>query len=418
MKMTIATRKKPLHHWLLVIVTGCAMSAFVYAQSPGAKPVVPQANPLEQQAGELQKALADSERKAADARAAAEAQRRRADEAEQRVREALKTKPAPQAAGINPAELQAARREAEQERALRQQAEVRVTAANERIAQLVKEVAALQGRLAAAQARSAAVAQAPQVTQAPQALAPAVPAAWRLGLLDKPCAGCPELLVMPWGRTFVMGGDGYPQRNITINHKFAVGKYEVTQDEWRALMADTKEASPSAFKACGGKCPVEQVSWDMIKMFLERLNAKAKLQDPKYQYRLPTEAEWEYAARAGSTFRYSFGNDESQLEKHAWFGSKGGNTTHDVGLKDANAWGLHDMHGNVWEWVQDCYVADYKGAPVDGSAYETSGKCAYRVLRGGSWNDYAQVVRAAIRNFSSPDNRYIYIGFRIARTLF
>ena len=162
--------------------------------------------------------------------------------------------------------------------------------------------------------------------------------------------------------------------------------------------------NPSHFKECGN-CPVETVSWDDTQKFIERLNGM----NDGYTYRLPTEAEWEYACRAGTTGDYA-GN----LTEMAWYSENSGNKTHAVGGKQPNAWGLADMHGNVWEWCQDWYHETYYGAPTDGSAWLSGGEQKYRVLRGGSWSPDASGLRSAARgNDLSPGYSNLFIGFRL-----
>lgn len=232
----------------------------------------------------------------------------------------------------------------------------------------------------------------------------------------KDCDYCPELVVIPSG-SFVMGSpdneaargnDEGPQRTVSINYALAVGKFEVTQGQWRAVMGN----NPSYFKDCGDQCPVESVSWNDAQEYIKRLNSKSG-----QSYRLLTEAEWEYAARAGTSTHYHFGNDESGLANYAWYGEYSSGRTHPAGQKQANAWGLYDMHGNVWEWVQDCYANSYANAPTDGKAQTQSG-CDRRVRRGGSWNSGAHFLRSAFRDDYASDIRGVNIGFRIARTLF
>jgi formylglycine-generating enzyme required for sulfatase activity len=198
--------------------------------------------------------------------------------------------------------------------------------------------------------------------------------------------------------------DDQPQHAVSIR-SFALGKLEVTQEQWYALMGNL----PSKFK--GRTLPVEQVSWDDAQEFIKRLNAKTG-----QKYRLPSEAEWEYAARAGSPTNYSFGDDTNQLSRFAWFADNSGNTTHPVGEKTANNFGLNDMHGNVWEWTQDCWNGNYAGAPADGSAW-TAGDCFMRIARGGSWLFYPQELRAAYRFRYGTTNRLNSFGLRVARTL-
>ena len=214
--------------------------------------------------------------------------------------------------------------------------------------------------------------------------------------------------------TFQMGSsqgvsDERPVHEVAISQGFYLGKYEVTQAQWEAVMGN----NPSSFRGCGD-CPVERVSWEDAQAFIRKLNEM----EGENHYRLPSEAEWEYAARAGTTTRYSWGDDIGRnLANCEGCGSQwDGEKTVPVGSFPANAWGLHDMHGNVWEWVQDCRNGNYEGAPVDGSAWE-SGDCSRRVLRGGSWFDYPGILRAAYRNGFPTGLRYIYLGFRIARTV-
>jgi formylglycine-generating enzyme required for sulfatase activity len=131
---------------------------------------------------------------------------------------------------------------------------------------------------------------------------------------------------------------------------------------------------------------------------------------------LPSEAEWEYAARAGTGVRWSFGDDESRLALHAWFAGNSGGQTHPVGQLQPNGFGLYDMHGNVWEWIEDCYRESYHGAPTNGSAWASS-DCNSRVLRGGSWLKFPYDLRSAARYRSAPAYRDRYSGFRVARTI-
>jgi formylglycine-generating enzyme required for sulfatase activity len=159
-----------------------------------------------------------------------------------------------------------------------------------------------------------------------------------------------------------------------------------------------------------GERPLILVSWEEAKAYaawLKRMTGK--------DYRLLTESEWEYAARAGNQGRYSFGDDQTQLGDYAWFQ---GNTsrTQPVGTKKPNAFGLYDMHGNVWQWVEDCYHSSYQGAPLDGSA--RIDQCLERhVIRGGSWFDFGDHLRSAFRGRDYIGDRFIFIGFRVGRTL-
>jgi formylglycine-generating enzyme required for sulfatase activity/predicted MPP superfamily phosphohydrolase len=166
-----------------------------------------------------------------------------------------------------------------------------------------------------------------------------------------------------------------PLHHVKIENVFYMGKYEVTQQQWRAIMGD----NPSSFTG-DDNLPVERVSWDDVQEFIRKLNEK----EGTDKYRLPSETEWEYACRAGTSTRYSFGDSESELGYYAWYKDNSDYETHPVGQKKANQWGLYDMHGNVLEWVQDCWHDNYSGAPTDGRAWVVS--CvyegAYRVFRG------------------------------------
>jgi len=242
---------------------------------------------------------------------------------------------------------------------------------------------------------------------APPTSAPLQPTALRPGSTFRDCPECPEMVVIPAGR-FPMGSttggsDERPVRTVTVP-SFSIGKFEVTQREWQAIMG----SNPSRIK--GDTLPIEQVSWNDAQTFVQRLSARTGK-----RYRLPSEAEWEFAARAGSTADYSYGSDRSQLVQHGWFQENSGRQTRPVGQKLANAFGLHDVHGNVMEWVQDCWNDSYAGAPTDGSAWER-GDCSRRVLRGGSWDSNLENARAASRLRGVDTNRYLDFGFRVART--
>ena len=163
--------------------------------------------------------------------------------------------------------------------------------------------------------------------------------------------------------------------------------------------------------------PVEQVSWDDAQEFCRRLteaDRKAGKLPAGVAYRLPTEAEWEYACRSGSTTKYCFGDDEGRLGDYAWYNGNSGRKTHDVGKKKPNAWGLHDMHGNVWEWCQD-WLGDYPAAAQTDPSGPPTGR--YRVLRGGSWDAPAVGCRSASRFYHTPDDRDNVSGFRVAKPL-
>ncbi len=196
--------------------------------------------------------------------------------------------------------------------------------------------------------------------------------------------------------------DEGPVHHVKISEAFYLGKYEVTQKQWHEVMGD----NPSQFK--GDDLPVEFVFWDDVQEFIKKLNKKESTD----KYRLPSEAEWEYAARAGTTTRYSFGDDDSKLGEYAWYSKNSGDKTHPVGKKEANPWGLYDVHGNVWEWVQDQWHDTYNGAPTDGSAWE-DGVSAARVVRGGGWILYYGICRSAVRSRNGPDYCARDLGFRL-----
>ncbi len=229
----------------------------------------------------------------------------------------------------------------------------------------------------------------------------------------------PEMVVIPAGR-FRMGcvsgkdcaGDEKPVHEVTVG-SFALSKYEVTFEEYDRFTAATSRERMDDAGWGRGRRPVINVSWEDAVAYTEWLSVETDL-----RYRLPSEAEWEYALRAGSVTAYSWGNEIGQGRANCdGCGSQwGGKKTAPVGAFGANAWGLHDMHGNVWEWVQDCWHASYRGAAADGSAWE-SGDCARRVLRGGSWFDYPRTSAPRTATGSPPADGSAVIGFRIARTL-
>ena len=213
-----------------------------------------------------------------------------------------------------------------------------------------------------------------------------------------------EFVRIPEGE-FLMGSDSIgasnneqPVTRVRISRGFYLGKYEVTQAEWQAVMG----SNPSGFDECGPTCPVEQVSWDAVQEFVRKLNAR----EGGNRYRLPTEAEWEYAARAGTS-----GDRYGNLDAIAWCGDNSGGRTHPVGRKAPNAFGLHDMLGNVNEWVEDWY-GDYPGGAVTDPRGPATG--SRRVLRGGCC--FPIRCRASFRHGSSPGFRYHGLGFRLLRT--
>ena len=237
---------------------------------------------------------------------------------------------------------------------------------------------------------------------------------------------CPELVVVPAGQA-LMGSpadepghrpDEAPLHAIVIARAFAVGKTEVTFSQWDACMADggCQGHRPADFGWGRGERPVIGVSWQDAQSYVQWLGRKTGR-----RYRLLSEAEWEYAARAGTTTPFDSGAEISArqanlLDPHSREQFAYRRSTVPVGSFPANAFGLQDVHGNVWEWVEDCYSPSYDGTPADGSAW-TAGSCRYRVLRGGSWYQVMTAARAANRNWADPAYRSNDIGFRVARSL-
>jgi formylglycine-generating enzyme required for sulfatase activity len=195
------------------------------------------------------------------------------------------------------------------------------------------------------------------------------------------------------------------QHKVTISKPFYLQTTEVTQGQWQKVMGN----NPSSFNTCGKDCPVEADSWDDAQEFIRKLNRMENTD----RYRLPTEAEWEYACRAGSKSRFGFGDEEAGLKKYAWYGENSGNRTHPVGQLQPNAWGLYDMHGNAWEWCQDRYGPYAAGPAVDPKGPDSGNR---RVLRGGSWGGNTRNLRSAERNHGDPVDRDNFVGFRVART--
>ena len=242
---------------------------------------------------------------------------------------------------------------------------------------------------------------------------------------------CPELVVIPPG-TFMIGSTeterrwaiqqgakrGWvdwekPQHEVRIGHRFAVGRYLVTFEEYDRFVTETfRERRPDDRGWGRGRRPVINVSWYDARAYVAWLS-----QETGQPYRLLSEAEWEYAARAGSTTRYSWGDDPPTPEQANFsFESRGNAKTSEVGTFPPNSWGLYDMHRNVHEWVEDCWNESCEGAAPDGSAW-TSGDCSRRVLRGCFWVAYPEGFRLAERIYNPSVTRLNYIGFRVARTL-
>ncbi len=239
-----------------------------------------------------------------------------------------------------------------------------------------------------------------------------------------------KFVLIPAG-TFTMGSPSnelmreYDERQhrVTISKSFYMQTTEVTQGQWHEVMGST----PSHFKNCGDNCPVENVSWDDAQKFIRKLNQR----EGTNKYRLPTEAEWEYACRAGSLTAFANGSitetlcgHDPNLDAMGWYCGNSGEwpqgccgepdrRTHPVAQKKTNAWGLYDMHGNVGEWCQDWY-GNYPSGHVTDPAGPSSGQ--YRVLRGGSWRIDAWFSRSAYRGRENPGWRTYILGFRVART--
>jgi len=253
------------------------------------------------------------------------------------------------------------------------------------------------------------------------------------------CADTPELVSFHGGR-YQMGdavGDGkdyeLPVHEVTIA-PFAIGRYEVTRGEWQACVAAGVCTPPQQMptdEQVGARYPIASVTWLQAKEYVAWL-----VQRTGRAYRLPSEAEWEYAARAGRTdertwdaksadqvaCQYANVLDRTAFTAHremTWFigCNDGFAETAPVGSFLPNAWGVYDMLGNVWEWVEDCWHSDYTGAPVDGSAWTTGGNCRKRVNRGGGWGNGARSLRLSNRDADAADNFSGGIGFRVALSL-
>jgi formylglycine-generating enzyme required for sulfatase activity len=289
-------------------------------------------------------------------------------------------------------------------------------------------------------------------TAAPTSVALPSRPAQQLGALGQPgrvfrdCDGCPEMVVIPAG-SFTMGSPASepgrdsnegPQHPVSIARPFAAGKHEVTRGQFARFV---QEAGYPAAGGCyiydGSKWtenpaknwrdpgfpqtdndPVACINWQDAKAYTDWLSRKTAR-----GYRLLTEAEWEYVARAGTTTAFEFGNSISPQQANydtrvSYAGSPVATSrgqTAPVGSYSVNAFGLHDVHGNVWEWTEDCWNENYIGAPSDGTA-PNSGNCTLRVLRGGSWGYFPQYLRSAYRGRDNSSNRSYVNGFRVART--
>jgi formylglycine-generating enzyme required for sulfatase activity len=231
-----------------------------------------------------------------------------------------------------------------------------------------------------------------------------------------------EFILIPAGE-FEMGSPSNEKRRklwespvhrVSIKKQFYLARYPITQEQWTKVMG----TNPSYFK--GEQRPVENVSWEEAQAFIRKLNTLENTGEKSSVYRLPTEAEWEYAARAGNAGSYFFGDEESKLKEYSWFLKNSGLETHPVGLKKPNPWELYDMYGNVGEWVQDEYHISYKGAPSDGKAWENSFPSVsvpVRIRRGGGWNGNAGCCRSAERLFAAQNKRLNSLGFRVVKVV-
>ena len=233
-------------------------------------------------------------------------------------------------------------------------------------------------------------------------------------LFSLPCTVTAEEIATGENIVFIKGGcfqmgdtlgggdtDEQPVHKVCVDD-FYMGKYEVTQKEW----VDVMGTNPSHFKGCDN-CPVENVSWDDIQEYINKLNQKTGK-----RYRLPTEAEWEYAARSGGkSEKYSGTSSKSEVSDYAWYISNSGSKTHPAGEKKSNGLGIYDMTGNVWEWVQDWYDENYyKSSPENNPQGPSNGDA--RVLRGGSWHTSQGHLRSTYRNREHPGKRSSSGGFR------
>jgi sulfatase modifying factor 1 len=229
--------------------------------------------------------------------------------------------------------------------------------------------------------------------------------------------------------TFTMGSpksesgrvDDENQVQVRLTKGFWIGKYEVTQGEWERVMGTTPWKGQDWVKE-GSRYAATYVSWEDATEFVAKLTTQERQAGrlpAGWRYTLPTEAQWEYACRAGTQTAYGFGGDATRLSDYAWWGGLKGNGNakseqyaHEVGLKKANAWGLHDMHGNVSEWCRDWYEETLPG----GADPERATKAFYRVIRGGSWSSQAVSGRTAFRHLGEPGYRLFHLGFRVVRS--
>jgi formylglycine-generating enzyme required for sulfatase activity len=202
--------------------------------------------------------------------------------------------------------------------------------------------------------------------------------------------------------------DERPPHTVEITRPFYLQSTEVTQGQWKKVMG----SNPSAHKNCDD-CPVDSVSWYDAQKFINRLNEA----EPGDKYRLPTEAEWEYACRAETKTEFSFGDETTEIGEYAWYVNNSEGKTHPVGQKKPNVWNLYDMHGNVKEWCRDWWAEYDPGQEVDPKGPDAGYPHHERVLRGGSWKDNPRLIRSAHRRHGAPENKYDFVGFRVALDL-
>jgi formylglycine-generating enzyme required for sulfatase activity len=260
---------------------------------------------------------------------------------------------------------------------------------------------------------------APKTSPAAKAPAPV----YQPGQVFRDCADCPELVVVPAG-VFIMGlgatsKKGKPAHRVNITEPFAVGRFEITFSEWQACVDDGGcNREPDDHRWGRNARPIINITYYDAKRYLSWIARKTG-----YRYRLPSEAEWEYVNRAGTTTRWWWGAEVGRNNanckdcKSRW--SDGGDAPHGtapVGTFPANAFGLFDTAANVFEWVEDCWNESHKNAPGDGSA-RTEGNCRYRVIRGGSFYYYSKVARSSYRAKNPPNVKSYWLGFRVLREL-
>ncbi len=268
-------------------------------------------------------------------------------------------------------------------------------------------------------------------------------AVYGAGSVMKDCSDCPEVVVLPKGH-FLMGApeneigrksNEVPQHDVGISANIAIGRFELKRGEFARFAEDSgykteaeqgdgcwlwqngelNKGAGTSWRNPGfeqsDQHPAVCLSWNDAQAYVKWLSQKTGK-----TYRLPSEAEWEFAARARSTTRYSFGAEDTRLGEFAWFSKGSDGHTHPAGEKKPNGFGLFDVHGNVWEWTQDCWHDTFINAPTDGTAW-TDPVCSRRVFRGGSWGESSRLTRSAARVAIAADNRGNFVGVRVVRTM-